>query len=179
MKSSQNLRIARTGHKTAKSGVFSLKSDFGGRGTPQTDHYSKFPEIFWNFLKFPNFRGTKIIFFNKNTPELGVSGIALTILKIWAKNIKFEESYGESKLGSETLYVLAHLSPLRGSVLACSWPQTSQKLLLFWGLMVEIDHNPISALKSAKNKNPDTLCHRNVTGIFRAGILSLQTFSTV
>ena len=49
MKSSQNLRIARTGHKTAKSGVFSLKSDFGGRGTPQTAHCSKFPEIFWNF----------------------------------------------------------------------------------------------------------------------------------
>ena len=73
MKSSQNLRIARTGHKTAKSGVFSLKSDFGGRGTPQAAHYSKFPEIFWNFRSSHTLRHWFRVYFAcvqcQNVPE--------------------------------------------------------------------------------------------------------------
>ena len=73
MKSSQNPRIARTGHKTAKSGVFSLKSDFGGRGTPQPAHYSKFPEIFWNFRSSHTLRHWFRVYFAcvqcQNVPE--------------------------------------------------------------------------------------------------------------
>ena len=87
----QIFRIVRAVPETLNSGAFLVqKIAFGALK-------------FLKFLKFPNFRGTKIIFFNKNTPELGVSGTALTILKIWAQNIKFEESYGESKVGSEIL----------------------------------------------------------------------------
>ena len=49
MKSAQNLRIARTGHETANSGVFLAKSDFGGRGIHLPTHGSKFLKIFWKF----------------------------------------------------------------------------------------------------------------------------------
>ena len=101
MKSAQIFRIARTGHKTANSGVFFAKSDFRGRGTPLTTHCSKFPGNFW---KSRNFEAPNTQNLNKNAPELSVSGTALTILKFWAKTITFEESYGESKFGSQTLY---------------------------------------------------------------------------
>ena len=110
MKSAQILRIARTGHETANSGVFFAKSDFRGRGTPLTTHCSKFPGNFW---KSRNFEAPNTQILNKNAPELSVSGTALTILKFWAKTITFQESYGESKFGSQTLFPRPESSALK------------------------------------------------------------------
>ena len=82
---------------------------FGGASDKIFEHTLFFSAIFWNI---ENFKSPNTIFLNKNAPELSVSGTALTILKIWAKNIQYGKSYGESKFGSETLYTCLLYSAL-------------------------------------------------------------------
>ena len=92
--------------------------------------------FFWNFWNFRNFEALNTIFVNKNAPELSVSGTALTILKIWAKNIQFEKSYGESKFGSETL---ERWSESRALKAACPVLSHSEKKVLFFFGNFQID----------------------------------------
>ena len=61
-------------------------------GAPDKISYRRFLTL-WNFLKCWDFQGV----FEPNTPEMSVSGTALTILKFRGKNIEFEIHYGWTK----------------------------------------------------------------------------------
>ena len=105
IKLAQIFRVVGAGYKTPNSGLFLWNSKNWGYGDRFPTHGCQILKISWHF---ENFELPNTNFLNKNAPELSVSGTALTILKIWAKNIQFEKSYSESKFGSETLYTGEH-----------------------------------------------------------------------